>query len=214
MDRQRIVPVRPVPWRAEDGEMAEEFSRQALYVVMLAMSLAVFVNFVKAFNRSHRKKQLNEEQREAEREAVLLLTKAQRLLMADERNADEALRLRLAVTRDILPPHKLYIAGQHPQSLLKDVDRRIHQARFKHYRRGDETETAAAGPSAAPRSNAVRPAKIPRYARAAGRERRRMFWSYASMIVCCIALAAMVVFMGQCESGRDQWRNSFEWLGE
>lgn len=74
------------------------------------------------------KRRLNPEQEEAEHEAIQLLTMAQELLIKDDANVDEARKIRFKVTDHLLPPKHLYILGKHPQSLLRDVDKRIRKA--------------------------------------------------------------------------------------
>lgn len=71
------------------------------------------------------------DQREAEREAVSMLSRAQRLLLQDDSNVNEAQKLRDQVVCDLLPSKRMYIKGKHPQSLLVDVDRRLLRARMK-----------------------------------------------------------------------------------
>ena len=71
------------------------------------------------------------EQEEAQEEAIRLLTKAQQLLMEDEKNVKEAEKLRFEVTNHLLPPKHLFILAKHPRSLLKDVDKRIHRAYYR-----------------------------------------------------------------------------------
>jgi hypothetical protein len=70
-------------------------------------------------------------QAKAEAKAIELLTKAQELLLEGDENVDEAKRIRNEVTDHILPPRRMYIVGKHPRSLLLDVDRRIHHAKFR-----------------------------------------------------------------------------------
>ena len=70
-------------------------------------------------------------QKEAQDEAIRLLTEAQKILMADDGNVKEAQQIRLKVTTELLPPRKMYIVGKHPRSLLKDVDQRIQHAYFR-----------------------------------------------------------------------------------
>ena len=73
-------------------------------------------------------------QKEAEQEAIRLLTYAQELLMEDENNVEEAQRIRFEVTEKLLPSRKMFIVGDHPKSLLKDVDTRIRHAYIRYYR--------------------------------------------------------------------------------
>lgn len=78
-----------------------------------------------------RRQRLTPEQQHAEKRAIELLTRAQRLLMEDDRHVDEAQRLRFQVTDELLPPRRMFIVGKHPRSLLSDVDRRIRHARIR-----------------------------------------------------------------------------------
>lgn len=74
---------------------------------------------------------LTPQQEAAEKEAIRMLTQAQKLLMDSDENVDEAKRIRFEVTDRLLPPNRLFIVGKHPRSLLRDLDRRISGAYFR-----------------------------------------------------------------------------------
>ncbi len=74
---------------------------------------------------------LTSDQRRIEQQAVDLLTRAQRMLLKGDGYAHEAQKLRDHVMCDLLPSNRMYIKGNHPSSLLRDVDRRLLQARMR-----------------------------------------------------------------------------------
>ncbi len=80
-------------------------------------------------------------QMEAEKKAVEMLTHAQKLMVRGDEHLDEARRMRLEVTQQILPPRRMYIVGKHPKSLLKDVDKRISRAMIRKTLHGLEGHT-------------------------------------------------------------------------
>jgi len=80
---------------------------------------------------SQTRSRLTPQQIEIEKEAVRLLTQAQELLKEDDHNVDEAQHLRFQVIQKLLPGNRMYIVGKHPQSLLRDVNRRIQHAYFR-----------------------------------------------------------------------------------
>ncbi len=71
-----------------------------------------------------------------EKEAVRILTQAQKLLEEGDQYVHEAQRLRYEVTHELLPPQRMYILRKHPRSLLLDVDRRIQHAHIRNLREG------------------------------------------------------------------------------
>ncbi|MBN2327059.1 MAG: hypothetical protein JXR73_07880 [Candidatus Omnitrophica bacterium] len=154
---------------------------------------------------------LTPEQKEAEREAVRLLTKAQKLLEKDYRNVEEAKRLRCEATDQVLPKHRMYIPAKHPRSLLIDVDQKIELA----YIRQIQLTGEISGERASPYEEAQRAyAKWKRrYGRQKEAMRRRMFWSliwFAAVSLVLLILAWILMKNG----GAKAFRHSFDWLFE
>ncbi|RJP26372.1 MAG: hypothetical protein C4527_15485 [Candidatus Omnitrophota bacterium] len=151
---------------------------------------------------------LTKEQRNAEMEAVRLLTEAQHLLMKDGHNVDEAVRLRDRVIHEVLPPQRMYIVGKHPKSLLRDVERRIFHA---YYHRDHPQELDAEHTFDLPKLARVKIVHNPRFIKASQRVERESYFSTLWMIL--IVLSMMMLFVAvQHYFQSNEFANAFRWL--
>lgn len=155
------------------------------------------------------------EQAKAEEEAIRLLTHAQKLLMDDPKNADEAKRIRFEVTNSLLPPKRMYIIGKHPKSLLLDVDRRIQHAYITQIRQGGlvHQEEIPVGNTVEMQGETKRACDFwsQRYGSLKGNLQRQFYWSLIFLLILTIFVLVLIFVIGKNE-GASNFSRSFQWL--
>lgn len=164
------------------------------------------------FRFLQKRNRLNNEQAKAEREAVRLLKMAQEMLLKDPRNAEEAKRIRYEVTHKILPPHRMYIIGKHPQSLLRDVDKKINYAYMRQV-----LETGELYQDEAPVVQAAETREAcewwhNRYGMVKNNVQRQIYWSFAVFLVLLTTLIVLMVALDGGNGGGHSFSQSFSWL--
>lgn len=158
-----------------------------------------------------KRNRLTPEQEKAEKEAIRLLNHAKKMLLDDWRNVDEAKRIRFEVTHKLLPPKKMYIAGKHPRSLLRDLDKRINYAYIRQIQASGEIfrDVAPAVQSEATKQACM--AWQNRYGSLKGNVQRQLYWSLAFFFGLSVCLMYLLFEISKF-SGSQSFAHSFNWL--
>jgi len=157
---------------------------------------------------AHKKKKMSLAQANTEALAVKMLERAKRLLKEDERNVEEAQRLRLEVTDDLLPPHKMYIMRKNPKSLLLDLDRRIQHARLRLIRDGGESKAAEISSSGYEKTKRY---YAERYGKMAQTLQRRSYYALGWFLLASLAAGIILAFL-QKNFSTNEFAGAFSWI--
>ncbi|MEW6235014.1 MAG: hypothetical protein AB1656_06480 [Candidatus Omnitrophota bacterium] len=155
-----------------------------------------------------KKKKMTKSQANAESKAVKILERAKRLLKDDDGNVEEAQRLRFEVTHNLLPSHKMYIMRKDPKSLLLDVDKRIHQARFRLFRNGGEEKAPEITSSGYENAKQYYSA---RYGKMTQSLRRRSYYTMGWLLFVFLSAAILLAVMQKYESS-NEFISAFNWI--
>ncbi len=147
---------------------------------------------------------MTQEQKNAELEAIRILNQALNLLEHEE-NVKEAETLRAYVMQRLLPAHKMYIVGQHPRSLLKQVDRRIEQAHIRLMLNKEEEKVEQEVP--VPPSTILR---NQRYHEMSRRMNQQNYLSIGLFILLTLSFFFFLFYMHQYSS--HEFSNAFQWI--
>ncbi len=182
---------------------------------------------------------MSKSQVRAEREAIRKLNTARKMLKQSSGNLQEAQRIRLDVTNQLLPSNNMYIVGEHPKSLLRDVDKRIRRAVLEQLiaGRGDvtsmetipsqivpsrtfpsQTVPLQTAPSQVVSSQTISQQKpthsiTERYRKASQQNQGNSYWAFAVLLLAAVILIAVLVGIGQ-HVGSGSMTNSFSWINQ
>lgn len=150
---------------------------------------------------------MSKKQLEVGKEAVKLLKQAHKLLRENEANVDEAKQIRDHVVKNLLPSRNMYIPATHPDSLLRDLDKRIRKARYQMMygnpkKKTKQNETSDFVP---------KKIDVGRYGAMAQTMQRQSQYSLLSMLLFILFFIALILVVAQIDTSSN-FSNAFEWI--
>ncbi len=158
-----------------------------------------------------KKNRLTPLQEKAEQEAITILNRALNILEEDPRNAEEAQRLRFEVTDELLPKHKMYIIGKHPQSLLKELDITIQHAYVRQINNNSQLHQEEIPVVQSEITQKACDKWTNRYGASIKNTQQKLYWTIAIFLVLTIFLA-ILYYLIVSFGGNSTYSNSFKWV--